>query len=291
VKNNFLKSLKIKFIKVVQTAIFVVAFFSFVSLFSPGVNVVAQSQTTGTEDFLALRACQNPNPTAGGGSANIIACFRQVSTIAVIVGIILGGIMTARDVLTTYIPGQEANAGGAMQKRIRDLITGLVLVSLPGAILNLFNPATTNIDFLSRLGSLQRQAPETPTKTPATPGTNTGTPGNNTGSPGANTGTPGTGTNTNTPTTPVTNGRAPQTLTLSGEYRIVKPKLFLISEGFHCSHIDLLTQKKTITVCNDSNSKDYWENYATCIQVNEITRIVSVIENSTCAFRFVRPIK
>lgn len=141
---------------------------------TPTTTATPAAQTGDVSGLLALSSCTSGSsntPVTGGGAANLINCFKQVSTVAIIVGIILGGIMTAVDVLTSYVPGQSVNAGVNMQKRITSLITGIVLIAMPGAILNLFNPATTNIDFLGRLKDLTRQKPPdpvvtTPTTTP-----------------------------------------------------------------------------------------------------------------------------
>lgn len=168
--SNLIKKTIQKFNQIFKVIVLIVAFFSISGfLFS---SIPAQAQSN--DDFLALSACTNPNPTPGTGGTALVNCFKQVSTIAVILGIVLGGILTARDVLTSYVPGQEVNAGKAMTERIQGLITGVILISMPGAILNLFNPATTNIDFLSGLRTLTRQngsatpaptSPSTPTKT------------------------------------------------------------------------------------------------------------------------------
>jgi len=219
-----------------------VAILSFTSFFTSNIQVNAQSSA---EETLALSKCiYNENTPAAQGGANLVECFKQVSTIAVVVGIILGGIMTARDVLTSYIPGQEINTGTAMRDRITGLITGIILISMPGAILNLFNPATTNIDFLSRLGNLPRPA-NTNTKAPA-PTTPTNQSNNN-----ANTG------NTVTSTNPVNNSPVTQNVNA----------ISIISQTGNnlCKNITVLTSAnvpKSFLACDDKNNANtYWENY------------------------------
>lgn len=221
-----------------------VAIVSFASLFTPSVPVQAQNSA---EDTLALSKCiYNENTTTGGGSANLVECFKQVSTIAVVVGIILGGITTAANVLQGYIPGQEINSGNAMRERINSLITGIVLISMPGAILNLFNPATTNIDFLSRLGNLPRQT-NTNTKAPAP--TSPANPATN------NSTIKDAGKDIlqdNVKNTPVTqNVNAISIVSQTGNNL--------------CKNITVLTSAgvpKSFVACDDKNNANtYWENY------------------------------
>jgi hypothetical protein len=135
---------------------------SFLILVFGSLPVKAQSNDTQTNsgELISFKACA-PQVTSGAGSNSkgaevLIKCIQQVSIILLIFGIILGGIMTAKDTLQGYIPGQEVNSAKNLRDRIRNLIIGVILISLPGAILSLVNPAATGLDFLSGLEGLRK---------------------------------------------------------------------------------------------------------------------------------------
>jgi hypothetical protein len=135
---------------------------SFLILVFGSLPVKAQSNDTQTNsgELISFKACA-PQVTSGAGSNSkgaevLIKCIQQVSIILLIFGIILGGIMTAKDTLQGYIPGQEVNSAKNLRDRIRNLIIGVILISLPGAILSLVNPAATGLDFLSGLEGFRK---------------------------------------------------------------------------------------------------------------------------------------
>ena len=155
-KNNYNNQI---ITKIALRCVSLLACFSFLVMIFGSVSVKAQDTSTNNGGIISFRAC-TPEISSGAGSNSkgaevLIKCVQQVSIILLIFGIIIGGIMTARDTLQGYIPGQEVNSAQNLRDRIRNLITGVILISLPGAILALFNPAATGLDFLSGLEGIR----------------------------------------------------------------------------------------------------------------------------------------
>ena len=144
----------------IQKAVSILACFSFLVLIFGSVSTNAQSSEVNNQPgVISFRSC-TPQVTSGAGNNSqgaevLIECIQQVSIIVLIFGIIIGGIYTAKDTLQGYIPGQEVNSAQNLRERVNGIIIGIILISLPGAILGLFNPAATGLDFLSGLEGIR----------------------------------------------------------------------------------------------------------------------------------------
>lgn len=208
-KFNFIK-------KAIVNLVTSLACLGFLVLVFGSLPVKAQTAEVNNGELISFKAC-SPQVTSGPGNNTkgadlLIKCIQQVSTILLIFGIILSAILTVRDTLQGYIPGQEINSAQNFRERIRSLVIGVILISLPGAILSLFNPAATGLDFLSGLEGLRRAS-----------GLNIGSSGNTSTNGTSTNGTTNvkdendeTGGNTNQDTTNTNNSRTNGTDTTKG---------------------------------------------------------------------------
>lgn len=184
-------NLKITFKKFVEITTLVCCL-SLVLILLPSTQVIAKDSQSQILSFTKCSPQVVSGQTQGGrgannqaGAAAIITCFQEISRIVLIFGIIISAILAARDALSSYIPGQEVDAEKNFKERIYGIIIGVIFISLPGAIMSLFNPAATGIDFLSGLDQVRNLS--------GLNGTTSG--GNNSPNPGGGNPSPGGGNN------------------------------------------------------------------------------------------------
>jgi hypothetical protein len=136
------------------------------------VSVHAQT-VTGFKD------CGYQGVTQGSTGQVVVKCLRSIVTFVFVLAIFISAIQIAASALGAYNP-LESNVDiqKDFQRKITNLVLGIVLMGMPIAILNLFNPATTNFSTIldlsainKRIASNQKQSGN---KTPSGDSTDTG---------------------------------------------------------------------------------------------------------------------
>ncbi len=169
--------------------VIVVTFFSLLQVFS--VSTLAQSEQPGGAPVAGFANCSPEDSDLNEGSGAIIDCLRSVLNFVFIVAIFIAAFRFAAAGLGNYLPGSNVDAITEGRKAIDGVVIGLVLMGLPGLILNLINPAANLLDFLGGVVNAGEQVEVAPV---GGANGNTGTAG------GGNTGNGGGGGVDNAPT-------------------------------------------------------------------------------------------
>jgi hypothetical protein len=167
-----------KFVSQIMLVVVLITIFQFL-LYQSSPDVLAQSApatttptteattspTTETSSGLQVIGFANCSPESAdvtAGSEAIIECLKSVLNFVFVVAIFIAAFKFAAAGLGNYLPGSNVDAITEGKKAINGVVIGLVLMGLPGLILNLINPAANLLDFLGGLTIAGQQQP-TPT--------------------------------------------------------------------------------------------------------------------------------
>jgi hypothetical protein len=115
------------------------------------VSVHAQT-VTGFKD------CGYQGVTQGSTGQVIVKCLRSIVTFVFVLAVFISAIQIAASALGAYNP-LESNVDiqKDFQRKITNLVLGLILMGMPIAILSLFNPATTNFSTILDLSAINKR--------------------------------------------------------------------------------------------------------------------------------------
>lgn len=129
------------------------------------------SVPTHAQQVTGFADCGYQGATKGNTGQIVVKCLRSIVTFVFVLAIFISAIQIAAAALGAFNPMDgSTDVQKDFQRKIMNLITGIILMGTPILILNLFNPATTNFSTILDLTAVnkriaQYQARSNPSKT------------------------------------------------------------------------------------------------------------------------------